>query len=846
MTTLILDWAAAWSSGPVRAGGKGWQLGALAEMGAPVPPGFVISADAGGDRQAGDSLTADLVTAVSQELERRGWCDQALAVRSSACGEDSVRASFAGIYRSRLNVRGVADTLRAVQEILDSLWTPAAAAYRQRLDISNQDTAMAVIVMPLLPAVTSGIAFTCDPISGREDQIIIHAHWGLGEALVGGDAEGDEYRLQTNRVDDNLTVIDQRQGSKARMTTVCARGGTELCDTPAHLVSRAGLSAEQAIALGRLVQDAATALDYANPRYDVEWVWDGKSFWIVQARPITVHGRYTYPGLVNQPTLWSRGNSRDVVPDPLSPLDWSLSLLDRMLIQSYLSSGYETLPGVRRTALHYGRLYFETSIIQWEFFDGFDVPPRSSNKMMGGHQPEISVPKATVSQRLARVRRSLRYIRHCVKPRLRAKVTLHRERRQAAEWLAKKSPTDDAALARQLRGQIAVIGRADDLFFLQASSGSATLVLSDLVEKYCPEEGQALTAALLAGGEPSVTATQGYELMELARIAASDPAALAWLRCPDRIGADWSRKLAEDSPFRRAFAEFIQRYGHRGVYETYLRNARWREAPDYLLDSVVNLIGCDPEELRERQKRISDPARRRVTQALPFWYRPLIPLLVKFATVERNLREAGRSALMAYLEVVRCGALALGVRSTGPSGLKHPEDIFNLTLQEAFALAEGHLPVACAAKRATWRRKQLEDAALQVEPEVIIEHDVAIPAAAPVATRAETARATVWQGSVVSSGQAHGIACIARHPTEALNMQTGAILVTPSTDPSWTPLFLRADALVMETGGFLSHGAIVAREFGIPSIVNLPGILNQIRNGDNLEVDGNRGTVRRL
>lgn len=846
MTTPILDWATACRSGPAHAGGKGWQLAALAEMGISVPPGFVINASATANRQLGDPLSADLMTALLRELETRSWSDLPLAVRSSACMEDSVRASFAGIYRSCLNVRGVEATLRAVEDVVDSLWAPAAVAYRERLGITNQDATMAVVVMPLLPAVASGIVFTCDPISGREDQIVIHAHWGLGEALVSGHAEGDEYRLQEDDADNSLTLIDQRQGSKARMTVTTMHGGTELSNTPADLVIRSVLSAEQAVALGKLVRDAATALDYANPRYDVEWVWDGKSFWIVQARPITVRGRYTYPGLANQPTLWSRGNSRDVVPDPLSPLDWSLSLLDRMLIQSYILSGYETLPGVRRTTLRYGRLYFETSIIQWEAFDAFDVPPRSFNKMMGGHQPEISVPKATLADRLARLRRSLRYIRRCVKPRRRAKVTLHRARRQAAEWLAKKIPTDDAALARQLREQIAVIRRADDLFFLQASSGSAILVLSDLVEKYCPEEGQALTAALLAGGEPSVTATQGYELMELARIAADDPAAFAWLRCPDRNGADWSRKLAEDNPFRRAFAEFIQRYGHRGVYETYLRNARWREAPDYLLNSIVNLIGCDPDELRERQKRISDPARRRVAEALPFWYRPLIPLLVKFATVERNLREAGRSALMAYLEIVRCGTLGLGVRSTGLSGLEHPEEIFNLTLPEVLALAEGNLPVACAAKRAAWRRRQLEDAALQVEPEVIIEHGVAIPPTAPVATRAEKAQDTVWQGSVVSSGQARGIACIARHPTEALNMQTGAILVTPSTDPSWTPLFLRAGALVMETGGFLSHGAIVAREFGIPAVVNLPGILNQIRNGDNLEVDGNRGTVRRL
>lgn len=843
---FIFDWSAAWLSGPLCVGGKGWQLGALAEMGAPVPPGFVISAAAAAVRQVGDPLTTDLVIALSRELEHRDWCDQALAVRSSACGEDSGRASFAGIYRSCLNVRGVESTLRAVQEVLDSLWAPAAAAYRKRLGISNQDVAMAVVVMPLLRAVASGIAFTCDPISGREDQIIIHAHWGLGEALVGGHAQGDEYRLQENYADDSLSLIDQRQGSEARMTTIGARGGTELCDTPADLVSRAVLSAEQAIALGKLVQDAANALDYASPRYDVEWVWDGKSFWIVQARPITVRGRYTYPALSSQPSLWSRANSRDVVPDPLSPLDWSLSVLDEMLTQSTQLAGYEILPGLQRAALRYGRLYFETSIIQWEFFDGFDVSPKAVNQLMGGHQPEIAVPKATFRQRLARVRRSVRYVRRCVKPRCQAKAALQRARQQASLWLAMPLPKDNAELAQQLREQFNVIRRAGDLFFLQASSGSAVFILLDLVEKYCPGEGHPLTAALLAGGNPSVTATQGFELMKLARIAAADPTALAWLRHSDRIGADWSRQLPEDSPFRRAFAQFIQCYGHRGVYESYLHNPRWREKPDYLFDSIVNLMGSDPAPLRERQQQALIQARRRVTGALPLWYHPWLPSLIKFATVEQNLREAARSALIAYFEVLRHGALAVGQRFTSPSGLNRPEDIFNLTFLEVLGLAEGRLANVAAARRAAWRRRQVENATMQVGPEVIIEHDDVRPSSAPAATSAGEAQVNLWQGTVVSNGQAQGLAHIAHHPTEAVNMATGAILVVPSTDPSWTPQFLRAAALVMETGGYLSHGAIVAREFGIPAVVNLPGILESIGTGDCLEVDGNRGTVRRL
>src|SRR5208283_1881870 len=206
MTPPILDWSAACEAGPARAGGKGWQLGVLAEFGAPVPPGFVIDATASAGRHLGDPLPASLVTTMAQTLESRGWDKQPLAVRSSAAMEDSARASFAGVYRSVLNVRGLDATVRAVREVWDSRWAPAAVAYRQRLGIIDHDIAMAVVIMPLLPAVASGIGFTTDPVSGR-DQFVIHAHWGLGEALVSGQAEPDEYRIQHNLMNDSLSLM---------------------------------------------------------------------------------------------------------------------------------------------------------------------------------------------------------------------------------------------------------------------------------------------------------------------------------------------------------------------------------------------------------------------------------------------------------------------------------------------------------------------------------------------------------------------------------------------------------------------------------------------------------------
>ncbi len=746
-------------------------------------------------------------------------------------------------------MRGVDALVRAVQDVLDSLWEPAAVAYRERLELADDDAAMAVVVMPLIPAVASGIAFTCDPVTGRENQIVVHANWGLGEALVGGQAAGDEYRVEASHMSDDLRLITQQVGSKSRTTVVAASGGTELQETPRDLAGRAVLSVDQALALAAIVRDVAYALDYTTPFFDIEWVYDGTRFWIVQARPITARARYTYPALAGQPTIWSRGNSRDVVPYPLTAMDWSVSrpVVNRMVMPTYVLSGYETLPAVQRAALRRGRLFFDSSLLQWEAFDAFGVPPPSYNRFLGGHQPEISVPKPTGADLLARAWRSVRFLRRSWRPKSRAKETLAQAHRDAAELLKEKVQDDNAEVVKQLQAQLARMRTPDDLFLLQTSS-SALFVLLDLVEKYCPDEGYAITAALLSGGEASVTAAQSYDLLELARIAANDGAALQWLRSADRVGTDWSVRLATDGAFRRAFAEFLDRYGHRAVYESYLRNPRWREAPDFLLDSVVGLIGHEPRQVHDRQQRSYREARQRVARSLPLVYRPLVPWLIQMATTERNVREGARSALVAHAGVVRRFLLALAERFVSAGQMATTDDVFHLTLLELYALAEGRLPALAATNRASLRRQQLEAFAAHADPEVVIEHGRASTTqSAPVFDQPHVSGdGNTWHGTVVGSGRARGVAYVAHHPAEALDMPSGAILVAPSTDPSWTPIFLKAGALVMETGGYISHGAIVARELGIPAVVNLPGILEQLHTGDQLEVDASRGIVRRL
>jgi len=647
-------------------------------------------------------------------------------------------------------------------------------------------------------------------------------------------------------------LAQRRVGAKRQSSLAGQPGhGTRLADTPADRAAQAVLTDAQAETLGDMARDAARALDYSGAGYDIEWAWDGARFWILQARPVTAQARHTYPALRSQPSYWSRGNTREVLPHAMSALEWDTGrvMAQRMLTCGFELSGYATLPGVPLAALFQGRVYLDASVIQWVGYDALGVPPQAMNALLGGPQPAIDAPPPTAAQRLRHAARIVRYLRRAAPLRRRAATDLPRLLARAQAWLEEPLPDSSAGLGARLREQFLTVLAADELFFLQGSGGGALSKLLELVEKARPGEGHALTAALMAGGEPSVTAQQSYALMDLAAIAEADAPALAWLRDPRRDSAAWGAALPESSPFKQAFAEFLARYGHRAVYETYLRNPRWREAPAYLLDSVLNLIGADAGALRARQESAARDAWQRVRAALPFWQRPLAAKLLAASRLEGRQREAARSVLVAYLAAARRSALALGQRHTGAGGLDAADDAFHLTAAELFALADGRLAAPAAGRRAALRRAQMEAWAATPDLDVIVEHaqDGVLAPAAPSPRRPqnEDGAPGTWRGTPAAGGRARGAAFVARTPAEGLGMPAGGILVAPSTDPAWTPLFLRAGALVMEAGGYLSHGAIVAREFGIPAVVNVQGILDHVVTGDLLEVDAASGTVRR-
>ena len=861
ISSEMLDWAGVLKGDAAAVGGKARQLARLWQLGLPVPDGLVIKAmalsqgasqgGAKGESMAGE-IPVERMEALRQALASRGWLDQPLAVRSSALGEDSTRASFAGIYRSCLNVRGFDQLRKAISEVYASLHSPAAVAYRRKLnpDQPGAAPAMAVIVMPLLPAIASGIAFTCDPANGRDDRIVIHAQWGLGESLVGGQAAGDEYIFAQDALDDRWALLKQNKGGKLVKAITRPEGGTEMVATSAAEAESFVLSPLQAAQLAELAHDAAVALDFSQPFHDVEWVWDGTRFWLTQARPVTARPRYTYAALRDQPAYWTRGNTCEVVPDPLSAIDWSNSrkLVNGLLTQGYTMAEYPVLPGAQRAGLFGGRLYLELSLLQWECFDALGVPPKAVNALVGGQQPEIAIPPQTVSGRLARLLRLMRYMLRSPARRRKGMQAVQRAMSQAAQWRMQPLPEGAAGLKAEIMRRFHAGRGAVDLFFLQGSSGAALSMLVEHLDKCFSGEGHALAAALLAGGEPSVTARQGYELMALAHLRRH---ATHGHGCSNRhLDSEVNTDHGKNQELRRACDEFLERYGHRGIYETYFRNPRWREAPEHLDSLLAQLAEVDVAAMQTRQRAAVEEAIARIRKGVPFWKRAFILHLARTAREECNQREAARSALVAYMEPERQALLAAGRYLVRQGALAQEEDIFQLMLSETLRALDGGIPATGLRARVAERNGLFAQWSCETPPDLLVE----APAGQPVdnaanacdagdAACAGASRTRRYKGIPTGTGCARGRACILKHPSDGHKLQPGDILVARSTDPGWTPLFLSAGGLVVETGGYLSHGAIVAREFAIPAVVNLPGILARLKDGDLVEVDGRNGEV---
>lgn len=839
---MLLDWTQTRDCGVADTGGKAFNLARLAAYGFAVPDGRVLPAchyrawlNAGKPALATWPALQTLAASLPDD-----WLTRPLAVRSSALAEDGEQASFAGIHRSVLGVVGEPALLAAIEQVYHSVESPQARAYRGRFDIPDDAVAMAVLIMPLLDADCAGVAFSCNPATGRRDQMLIQATFGLGETLVSGQCDPDEALLDMPQWQ-AMRVAGYRIGDKQHSSRMNASGG--LKQSHAANLERV-LNDAALVQLASLCRDVAEALDDTRPCFDIEWLQQDGQFWIVQARPVTRLGEVIPAALASQGGFWSNGNSRDVAPYVMSPMDWSLcrGLIDSMLTRYLDLSGSPRLAGAERARLLHGRLYLHLSLMQWECHDSLGVDTAIFNQLAGGVQPEIRVSAPGWRQKWRHIGRVTRLLLRTASLRRNADTLYRQALARAGEWrqldLASLSAAGLADLLQQW--QATLLHGEEGLQALQAGAGGNLSFLLQLLARYAPGQEYGLVNGLLADNPLSFTATQNMRLLALARLAGSDSRIVQWLTDPARDTQDWAQRWPQHTPFGAAFAAYLADYGHRAVYESDTRQPRWREAPGYLFDAIVGLLAVDEALLASRRQAQSAAAFATASRLLPWYWRPMLRSLVQKCARDLGQRELARSGIFSYLEPCRLALLHIGQRWQAEGMLCTADDVFYLTLREVMQVLRGERRPGLAAMVADRRRQR---AAWEGSPLPDVVHYGASRIESPIPA---VVSGDVLQGLPVASGTARGRVRRVLTPDDGIRLQRGEILLAPSTDPAWTPLFLRAGGLIMESGGYLSHGAIVAREFGVPAVVNLPGVLALLQDGDEVEVCGSSGQVRRL
>ncbi len=869
------------------AGGKGVNLGELIEVGFPVPPGFVLNTYAyqsfistNGFQEELEELvqavTADdlasceraaqairllfeqgtipeeIVRAIAQAYEQLGL--GAVAIRSSATTEDLPSASFAGLYESFLNVQTLTDVLLAVRQCWASLWTAQALGYRVRLGIVAQTVCMAVVMQQMVQADISGVLFTVNPVNGVHDEAVINATRGLGEALVTGQITPDIIIVEKT----SGRIIQREVGTRS-LVGVLSGNDTNERSMEADGQQRLILTDEQVLHLVRLGERIEK--HFGVPQ-DIEWAIAGEQVFIVQARPITTlatrepvsgsRGMPFPPGddgwnrehdLPSQPyDVWTRVNVGENLPYPVTPLtETNFPILNGLNNEPPEQQQAQL---VRRL---YGRLYFNEGAMVHSFTEEMGLPASWLHKMWG------SRPRGTVVyQNRFRPLRLLRKLFSLVVGRFKAKKKEKMPRHTPEQFFAQIDQWVNAFMHidlhqltdRQLwdeglplwskRGAYAW---ATNLRF-SIGAGMNYALLERVVRWWT---GKELVQDLVTGLSGVYSAEVGPFLWQMTRMAQESGVQDILLTYEPLKALNYLRSHEEGRLISEQLAVFLARHGQRCPNELELRNPRWIEAPEQVIELIANYLRAgervDPTTIEAQQQRRTD-AVAVVEAKLDAVRRTIFRSLLKRTQRAVMVRDNSRYFMAKFIFPMRTIYAELGRHWAERDWLRQADDIFFLTVEEIESLVKGDsLPVLpeTLQTRVEQRRLAYEYWFTVVAPEALGADG------APIIEERELV--STLKGIPASSGTVRGRARLVQTIQEAMSLRSGDILVTTATDPGWTPVFPLVGGIVLEIGGQLSHGAIIAREYGIPAVVNVAGAMRLIQDEQLIEVDGSKGVV---
>ncbi len=867
-------------------GGKAANLGELTQAALPVPVGFCVTSEAyrlvaegahlepllaelAATRSDASAHLAELATAAREKLLAApvpASISQALteayrtlgdgeivpvAVRSSATAEDLPFASFAGQQDTYLNVVGVEALLDAVRRCWASLWTDRAVSYRASNGIEQWDVRLAVVVQRMVEAEVAGILFTANPITGRRRQAVIDASLGLGESVVSGAVNPDHFVVDTA----TGAIIERRPGEKRLAVQAVPGGGTQRVEF-ADRSDESSLSDEQIraiVALGEQVE-----AHYGTPQ-DIEWAFDSSShLWLTQARPITT--LYPLP---------------DDAPDNELRVYFSLSVAQGvyrpftpMGLQGFqlLSSSFTTFIGFPPPHRLTGALFLKRPGQRLYV----DVTPFLRNVFgrifLGRVFGAMEARTATIFQQLAndprlslRPARPLRLLGSICRAIIRARTpfyfllallspaTIRRRVKRMEEHLSTLSelPADTSATER--------LTRVEDLFVTRPVYIVSRLLPTVLCGVMANMLAGKLLGSLATADERQTvlrslpynpTTEMDLALWQLAQQVRTDSAQVLHDTTAERLAQDYRAGVLPPL-LQKGLADFLQTYGHRGVAEIDLGLPHWCEDPTHLLGVLANYLQLTNLDLAPdvQFQRGAEAAGAMIVSltaraARKGWLRgKLIGFLLRRVRALLGLREAPKFCLVMLFGQIRAILWPVGRELAEAGRLELAEDIFFITLPEANAALAGTDQRPLVRERRMNYEQELKRRHI---PRVLLSDGTEPTAEDHVGSAAENV--LMLKGTPASAGSVTAKARVILDPTGA-RLEPGEILVAPSTDPGWTPLFLTAGGLVMEMGGAMSHGAVVAREYGIPAVVGVPGATERITTGQQITVDGSSGVI---
>jgi rifampicin phosphotransferase len=843
-------------------GGKGAQLGELSRIeGIRVPRGFCVTTDAFRralaqlpavddlldrlarmrleDHDRIQQISADIrhtIEAVAMpqrvaedigEALRRVGERSAYAIRSSATAEDLPGASFAGQQDSYLNILGLESVLRHVTRCWASLFTERAVVYRMRHGFDHRQIFMAVVVQRMVFPRASGLLFTADPLTSNRKVASIEASFGLGEALVGGLVNADNFRVREG------VIVDKTIRDKEVLVDAVPGGGTQQRTVEARLRPQPTLSDAEALALaqcGRRIE-----AHFGSPQ-DIEWCLAEDGFHFVQSRPITT--LFPVPAAADgENHVYISVGHQQMMTDALQPLGLSLW---RLVNPRMVEAG--------------GRLFVDVS-------QALASPATRASQlaMIEKGQPLIRDALETILQRGDFIRTLPDDPGHAARP---TAATIKREIEPAV--VAQLVARAHAELAAAQRGIEGKTGPAlldfilDDLqqvkrflfdpqSFQVISAGiDALWWLNEHLREWLGEKNAADTLTQSAPG--NVTTQMGLDLLDVADVIRPHADVVAFLERADHDGfLHELGKLSGGPAAEAAIRAWLDKYGMRCVGEIDITRPSWRERPSMLLPMLrVNIrsfeagegqrrwrlglahAGQKEKELLERLRALPD-GDRRAAEARQ---------MIEQARSLVGYREYPKYAWMSRLFVYKQALMAEAHRLADAGVLAEAEDIFSLRFEELHDVM---------------RRQQADRCLISERKQAFKIYQNLFPP--PVLTSEGEAVAGSYRrgglppgalvGMGVSAGVVEGRARIMRDVDRA-DLQAGDILVTAFTDPSWTPLFVAIGGLVTEVGGPMTHGAVIAREYGLPAVVGVPNATRLIQDGQRIRVHGGDGYVELL